>query len=160
LNTANFGFSHARGQNQVTPFEALPDSIVLMKGEGRNNAGAIVFGGAATTNVITSITPPNGSNLHYNQRRKFNFSDDLHITRGQHNLSMGAWFMLVHQIAFSSAQNNAGTVSYLGLREFLQDRPSQFQAAVNPQPLTFSSLESAWYFQDEMKLKRNLSLRL
>src|SRR5262245_8755072 len=32
LNTANFGFSHARGQNQVTPIEAFPESLVMLKG--------------------------------------------------------------------------------------------------------------------------------
>jgi hypothetical protein len=32
--------------------------------------------------------------------------------------------------------------------------------AVNPQPLTFTSLQAAWYFQDELKLKPNFTVRL
>src|SRR5437868_11124844 len=68
--------------------------------------------------------------------------------------------MRVRQTAFSSAQNHAGTASYNGLLEFLQDQPVQFLAAVNPQPLTFTSLEAAVYFQDEIKLKSNLTVRL
>src|SRR5262245_35345048 len=160
LNTATFGFSHARGQNQQKPLEAFPESLLMVTGEGRNVPGAIVFGGGATTNTPTSIVPPAGQNLHYNQRRNYTFSDDLRITHGNHNLSMGVWFMQVRQTAFSSAQNNAGTASYNGLVDFLHDNPVQFLVAVNPQALAFRSLESAFYFQDEIKLKPNLTVRL
>jgi hypothetical protein len=159
LNTAMFGFSHARGENQVKPYETFPESLLLMSGGGRNNPGAIVFGGGATANTPTSIAPPNGANLHYNQRRNYTASDDLRVTKGNHSLSMGVWFMRVQQIAFSSAQNNAGTASYNGLLEFLQDQPTQFLAGVNPQPLTFNSVEAAFYFQDEVKLRSNFTVR-
>src|SRR5207249_2936133 len=132
----------------------------MMTGEGKGAPGAFVFGGGATTNTPTSIVPPNGQNLHFNQRRNYSWSDDLRITRGKHSFSLGTWFMRVRQTAFSSAQNNAGTASYIGLTEFLQDTPVQFLAAVNPQPLTFTSLEAAVYFQDEIKLRPNLTVRL
>ena len=160
LNTAMFGVSHARGQNRQVPLEAFPESLLMMTGEGKGAPGAFVFGGGATTNTPTSIAPPAGQNLHYNQRRNYTLSDDLRITLGNHNLSMGAWFMRLRQIAFSSAQNNAGTASYNGLIDFLQDNPVQFLAAVNPQPLTFTSNEAAVYFQDEIKLRPNLTVRL
>ena len=160
LNTAMFGVSHARGTNSNLPLEAFPSSLLFMSGEGKGAPGAIVFGGSQTTNTASSIVPPNGQNLHYNQRRNYSWSDDLKMTRGRHNLSMGTWFQRLRQTAFSSAQNNAGTISYQGLLEFLQDRPTQFLAAVNPQPLTFTSLEAAVYFQDEIKLKPNLTVRL
>jgi len=160
LNTAMFGLSHARGQNRQVPLEAFPESLLMMTGEGKGAPGAFVFGGGATTNTPTSIAPPAGQNLHYNQRRNYTLSDDLRITLGNHSLSMGAWFMRVRQTAFSSAQNNAGTASYTGLIDFLRDTPVQFLAAVNPQPLTFTSLEAAAYFQDEIKLRPNLTVRL
>jgi hypothetical protein len=160
LNTAMFGVSHARGQNQQGPLEPFPSNLLLMTGEGKTMPGAFVFGGGATTNTPTSIVPPAGQNLHYNQRRNYTWSDDLKITRGKHSFAMGAWFMRLRQTAFSSAQNNAGTASYNGLIDFLQDNLTQFLAAVNPQPLTFTSLEAAVYFQDEVKLRPNLTVRL
>jgi len=160
LNTAMFGLSHARGQNRQVPLEAFPESLLMMTGEGKGAPGAFVFGGGATTNTPTSIAPPAGQNLHYNQRRNYTLSDDLRITLGSHSLSVGAWFMRLRQTAFSSAQNNAGTASYNGLLDFLQDNPVQFLAAVNPQPLTFTSNEAAVYFQDEIKLRPNLTVRL
>jgi len=160
LNTAMFGVSHARGQNSNLTLEPFPSNLLMMTGEGKGAPGAFVFGGGATTNTPTSIVPPNGQNLHFNQRRNYSWSDDLRITRGKHSFSLGTWFMRVRQTAFSSAQNNAGTASYIGLTEFLQDTPVQFLAAVNPQPLTFTSLEAAVYFQDEIKLRPNLTVRL
>jgi Carboxypeptidase regulatory-like domain len=160
LNTAMFGLSHARGTNSNLPLEPFPANLLMMTGEGKGAPGAFVFGGGATTNTPTSIVPPNGQNFHFNQRRNYSWSDDLRITRGNHSLSIGAWFMRVRQTAFSSAQNNAGTASYIGLLEFLQDNPFQFLAAVNPQPLTFTSNEAAVYFQDEIKLRPNLTVRL
>jgi len=65
----------------------------------------------------------------------------------------------------SLAQNNAvATHDHVHARgsrvDFLQDNPVQFLAAVNPQALTFTSLEAALYFQDEVKLRPNLTVRL
>src|SRR5881296_1561288 len=73
---------------------------------------------------------------------------------------MGVWFQLVQQGVFSSVQNNAGTLTYPTLLAMLQDRPTQFQAAPGPVPLNFRTTESAWYFQDEFKLRPNLTVRL
>src|SRR5206468_8941991 len=42
----------------------------------------------------------------------------------------------------------------------LQDIPSQFNVIRNPVALGYRSTEGAWYFQDEMKLRSNLTLRL
>ncbi len=103
---------------------------------------------------------PNGQNLNYNARRNFSFSDDVKLTKGTHSFSFGAWFQRVEQTAFSSGQNNAGTVTYPTLLAFLQDRPTQFTTQTKPTELIFSSMQAAWYFQDEIKLRSNLTLRL
>jgi len=73
---------------------------------------------------------------------------------------MGVWFMWVQQTAFSSMPASAGSVSYDTLLAFLQDQPSQLSAMTNPTPLKFRSTEAAWYLQDEIKLRPNLTVRL
>jgi outer membrane receptor protein involved in Fe transport len=87
-------------------------------------------------------------------------SDDLRLTKGIHSLSFGAWFQRVEQTAFSSGQNNAGTVTYPTLPAFLQDRPTRFITQTRPTELVFRSTQAAWYFQDEVKLRPNVTLRL
>src|SRR5213594_3308916 len=160
VNIANFGYSSARARQKAPPVAPFPDGLLFLSGGGRNNPGAIVIGGETVTVGASALIAPNGQNLNYNARRNFSFSDDLKLTKGIHSFSFGAWFQRVEQTAFSSGQNNAGTVSYPTLLAFLQDRPTQFNTQTKPTELIFSSKEAAWYFQDEMKLRPNLTVRL
>ncbi|OLE86145.1 MAG: hypothetical protein AUG08_15645 [Acidobacteria bacterium 13_1_20CM_2_55_15] len=160
VNVANFGYSSARSQQKAPPVAPFPDGLLFLSGGGRNNPGAIVIGGGTVTVGASALIAPNGQNLNYNARRNFSFSDDLKLTKGIHSFSFGAWFQRVEQTAFSSGQNNAGTVSYPTLLAFLQDRPTQFNTQTKPTELIFSSKQAAWYFQDEMKLRPNLTVRL
>src|SRR5438046_2508922 len=43
---------------------------------------------------------------------------------------------------------------------YLQQIPAQFNNVQDPLPLGYLSTEVAWYFQDEMKLRSNLTVRL
>src|SRR5262245_26952050 len=160
VNVANFGYSSARARQKAPPVTPFPDGLLFLSGGGRDNPGSIVIGGGTTTVGASALIAPNGQNLNYNARRNFSVSNDLKLTKGIHSFSFGAWIQRVEQTAFSSGQNNAGTVTYPTLLAFLQDRPSQFNTQTKPTELTFSSKQAAWYFQDEMKLRRNLTLRL
>lgn len=160
LGVGTFGYSRARADRATTPDEPFPDNLLLMAGGDRNNPGSISLGGAAATAQASSFTPASGSNSLFGQRQNFSGSYDMTITRGIHNLKMGVWFQKIQQNSFSSGQNNAGTVQYTTLINFLQDKPRRFRAAPNPIELMFRSTEAAWYFQDEMKLLPNLTVRL
>jgi len=160
LNIASFGFSSARATTQAPPVAPFPDNLLFLKGGSRNNPGSVIIGGGTSTVQASVLIAPNGQNLAYNARRNFSFSDDLKLTRGIHNLSLGGWFQRVEQTAFSSGQNNAGAITYPTLLAFLQDRPTQFRTQTKPTELIFRSLQAAWYFQDEMKLRPNLTVRL
>jgi hypothetical protein len=160
LNLANFGFSRASASGFATPSEPFPDSLLFMSGGDRNNPGAIVIGGGSGTAGASTFTSANGRNLVTGFRQQFTGSNDLRMTRGLHNLSLGVWFMKIEQQTFSSNQNNAGTMTYPTLLAFLQDRPTQFTGVPSPTPMNFRSTEAAWYLQDEMKLRPNLTLRL
>src|SRR5213594_3576913 len=160
VNIANFGYSSARARQKAPPVTPFPDGLLFLSGGGRNNPGSIVIGGGTVTVGASALIAPNGQNLNYNARRNFSFSDDVKLTKGIHSFSFGGWFQRVEQTAFSSGQNNAGTVSYQTLLAFLQDRPTQFNTQTKPTELIFSSKQAAWYFQDEMKLRPNLTVRL
>ncbi len=75
-------------------------------------------------------------------------------------MSAGVWVQRIHENSFGSAQFSAGGVSYSNMVTFLQDIPSQFNLNRNPVPIGHRSLEAAWYFQDEIKLRPNLTMRL
>jgi hypothetical protein len=160
VNTGTFGYARAWADQDATPTEPFPDSLLFMKGGNRNNPGALIIGGGTSTAQASTFTSANGQNPLNSSRQNFTGSDDLRVTRGRHNLSMGGWLQRVEQGVFSSVQNNAGTLTYPTLLAMLQDRPTQFQAAPAPVPLLFRTTEAAWYFQDEVKLRPNLTVRL
>src|SRR5436309_4422684 len=126
VNVANFGFSSTRAKNLAPPIAPFPDGLLFLSGGGRHNPGAVIIGGGSTTVGASALIAPNGQNLNYNARRNFSVSDDVKLTKGIHSLGFGAWVQRVEQTAFSSGQNNAGTVTYPTLLAFLQDRPTRF----------------------------------
>jgi hypothetical protein len=90
----------------------------------------------------------------------FSASDDVHLIRGIHSFSAGAWVQGVQQNLSGPAQNVAGTAAYASLMALLQDSLNAFNANVLVTPEGYRSKEAAWYVQDEIKLRPNLTLRL
>src|SRR5881409_389391 len=160
VNTANFGWSRAWADQTADPLVPFPDSLIFLSGPGRKAPGALIIGGGTATAQASTFTSANGQNPFNSSRQNFMASNDLRMTKGRHGLSMGVWFQTVEQGLFSSNQNNAGTLTYPTLLAMLQDRPSQMQVYPGATPLTFRMLEAAWYFQDEIKLRPNLTVRL
>ena len=160
LGIGTFGYSKATSDRQGVPEEPFPDSLLLMAGGDRNNPGAFTIGGGSGTAQAAAFLVANGSNLLYNRRDIFSGSYDVTLTRGSHNLKMGVWYQRLRQASFSSGQNNAGTAQFATLLSFLQDKPTSFSAAPNPIELQYRTSQAAWYIQDEIKVRPNLTVRL
>jgi hypothetical protein len=160
LNVATFGHTRARAQEQSVGINPIPESLVFVRGETRNSPGAITIGGSASANQASTIVAPQPQNPVYGARQYYSGSNDLSVTRGRHNLKMGAWLQRVQQTGFSAGQNNAGTAVYPTLLSFLQDQPTSFIFSSDPTELNFRQMAGAWYFQDELKLRPNLTVRL
>ncbi len=157
LNTATVGFSRNYATQVVAARVAIPASLVFLAG---GNPGSIIIGGGAVTVVSSAFTPANGGNPQAQARNYYTWSDDLHLTGGKHSWSAGVWVQRIHQNTAGSGQASGGNVAYPTVLAMLQDQPSQFILNRNPIPVGFRTTEGAWYLQDEMKLKSNLTLRL
>jgi hypothetical protein len=157
VNSATLGWARnwaTQVQNPVTP---IPDNLIFLPG---GNPGSITIGGGATTVAASSIVPANGINPVRGVREYYTLSDDVHFRIGRHSFSTGGWIQRIHQNLLGAAQNSAGGASYTTLLTFLQDNLSQFNLNRNPVGLGYRTTEAAWYLQDEMKLRSNLTLRL
>src|SRR5690242_11678270 len=154
VNTARVGFSRASyfftGETPVN----VPGWVT------GNPIGAIVIGGGTALNGASQISPAGtnaGSNL-TTTRNLFTYEDHLNISRGAHQIQLGAWFQQI-QANDNLAQYQYGQASFSSLTSFLQGTVSTFTVIPAPTRLNWRSLESAGYIEDTIKLKPNLELR-
>src|SRR2546425_3638241 len=157
LNSFTAGVSRSWSTLVTNPAVSIPSNLIFLPG---GNPGSIIIGGGAVTVVASAYTPANGTNQAIGARNHFTYADDLHITKGKHSWSMGAWVQRVHQNQAGAAQASAGNVAYPTVLAMLQDQPSQFIINRAPLGVGFRTTEGAYYVQDEMKLRSNLTLRL
>ena len=156
LNTATLGFSRAAFNYNSFPLASFPSSVSFVTGGG---PGGIVIGGGVTTTGVAAITsagPNNAANV-WNRRNLFTYTDSLQISKGKHQISAGVWFQRI-QDNENTASRRLGQASFTSLQTFLQGTVTTFQVVPAPNELGWRSLFGAWYFQDTIKLRPNLTL--
>ena len=156
LNKVTFGFSRGAFYFNTGTTVDLPGWI-----HAGQPVGAVVVGGGTTLNGASQITNGGtnaGSNLRA-VRNLFTVSDQLTISRGIHVFNFGAWFERI-QANDSLVQDQYGQISFTNLQAFLQGKVSTYTYAPGYTPLSWRSLEAAWYAQDTIRLNPNFELRV
>jgi hypothetical protein len=158
LNTATVGFSRASFALASVPLASIPANLSFVNGLG---PGGIVVGGGATTTAngaITSAGPNNAAGV-ANHRNLFTYQDDLRVSRGMHEFSAGVWFQRL-QDNEDSASRQLGQATFFSLTTFLQGMigNTPFQVVPLHTELGWRSLFGAWYVEDSIKVRRNLTL--
>lgn len=160
LNTARVGYSRAGYFFSGEPTPGTPATTVpgLLAGLP---VGAVVVGGSAASNPQASIGlagSNNGSNLSI-ARNLYTFEDRVTLTRGRHQLTFGAWFQ-----QFQSNENIAlsqyGQATFSSLTQFLSGTVGTFLFNPTPTPLNWRSSFAAFYAEDVIRLRRNLTVSL
>jgi len=157
LNSLTAGFS--RAAFQLTSSSLGPPSSGLSFVAGAGPGGIVVGGGITTTggnNTITSAGPNNAAGV-WNRRNLFTVSDNVQITRGRHHMSLGVWFQRM-QDNEDTASRQLGQATFTSLTTFLQGTVSSFQVVPSANEVGWRSLFGAWYFQDSIQLRPNLTL--
>ncbi len=157
LNTFRAGFSRAGFNLDSSLLASFPPSLDFVTGAGPG--GIVVGGGVSTTasGTITSAGPNNAAGV-WNRRNLFTYTDDLQISKGIHQISVGVWFQRM-QDNEDSASRHLGQATFSNLTKFLQGTVSTFQVVPSPNELGWRSLFGAWYAEDDIKLRRNLTIR-
>jgi hypothetical protein len=159
LNSFVAGFSRAGFANNSSPqstFAVGTGPFVLGRGPG----GIVIGGGISTTTngTITSAGPNNASSV-WNERNLFTFTDSIQISRGIHQISFGVWLQRM-QDNEDTASRQLGQATFGSLLTFLQGTVSTFQVVPTATELGWRSLMGAWYVQDAIKLRPNLTLQV
>ena len=157
VNVATFGFARTFSTNVISPVAPVDSSLLFLPG---GNPGSIIIGGGIFTVQASTVVPADSQNPTVGARNYFTESDDLHWTKGKHSVSGGVWLQRVQSNLAGAPQGGAGNVAYATVLTFLQDKPTQVLLVRNPVMVGYRSLEGAWYIQDEIKLRSNLTVRL
>ena len=158
LNRFSAGYSRAGFGYDSFPLAPFPSNLSFVTGAG---PGGLVIGGGATTTGVASITaagPNNAANV-WNRRNLFTYSDSILVSHGIHQISAGVWFQRLRDNE-NTASRRLGQASFASLTTFLQGTVTTFQVVPNPNELGWRSLFGAWYLQDAIKLRRNLTLQI
>jgi hypothetical protein len=157
LNTVSAGFSRASFSLASVLLASFPSNLSFITGGG---PGGIVVGGGATTTANGSITSagPNNAAGVANHRNLFTWADTVQISKGIHQISAGVSFERL-QDNEDSASRQAGQATFASLTTFLQGTVTSFQVVPVHSELGWRSLVGAWYVEDSIKLRHNLTLR-
>lgn len=157
LNTFRFGFS--RAAFDFDSFSLLPyaPDLSFVSGEA---PGGIVIGGSLTTTGAAALTPagPNNAANVRTHRNLFTWSDDVQASRGPNQFAAGIWFQRV-QNNDDTASTTLGLANFSDLQTFLQGEVSSFNVVPSRTELGWRTLLGAWYFEDTIRLRPNLSLQ-
>ncbi|HLJ24551.1 MAG TPA: carboxypeptidase-like regulatory domain-containing protein [Candidatus Acidoferrales bacterium] len=162
LNKATFGFS--RGAFYFNSGVTGTAASVPGAWAGTTGAavpGAVVIGGGTTLNGASALTNGGtnaGSNLSA-VRNLFTWTDQVSMTRGKHLFNFGVWFERV-QANDNLIQDQYGQASFNNLQTFLQGAISTYTTASAATPMSWRSLEGAFYAQDAIKLTPSVELSL
>jgi len=151
LNTFRAGFSRAGFNFDSATFATFPASLSFVQGA---QPGNIAINGGITS-------AGNSSNAGaWNRRNLFTYADDVQITKGIHQLSAGVWLQWV-QDNEDVVSKRLGIATFGTLTNFLQGTLINNGFSVVPihTELGWRSLFGAWYVQDQIKLRRNLTFQ-
>ncbi|HEY2120198.1 MAG TPA: carboxypeptidase-like regulatory domain-containing protein [Candidatus Acidoferrum sp.] len=156
LNKATFGFSRGAFYFNSGTTVNLPSWI-----KDGQPVGAIVVGGGTTLNGASQITNGGtnaGSNLRA-ARNLYTESDQITFSRGKHLFSFGGWLQQL-QSNDSLVQDQYGQVSFTNLQTFLQGTVSTYTYAPGYTPLSWRSIEGAFYAEDVIKVTHSWEIRI
>jgi hypothetical protein len=156
LNTATVGFSRASFGLGSVALVSFPANLSFVT---RAGPGGIVVGGGATTTANGSITSagPNNAAGVSNHRNLFTYQDDVRISHGIHQISVGIWFQRL-QDNEDTASRQLGQATFASLTTFLQGTVTNFQVIPQHTELGWRSLFGAWYVEDSIRLRHNLTV--
>ncbi len=158
LNTLNLGFSRAGFNLDSVPLQSFPTSDTFVTGGG---PGGIVVNGGVTTTGIAGLTAagPNNAAGSWNRRNLFSYNDAIEITHGIHQISAGVQIQRLRDNE-DSASRQLGVATFASLTTLLQGTASTFQVIPDPNELGWRNVMGAWYFEDSIRLRKNLTVRL
>jgi hypothetical protein len=160
LNIARLGYSRAAYFYTGEPTPGTPAASVGSFVAGKP-VGTVVVGGSAAANPAAQVSQAGsntGSDLHI-ARNLDTLEDHVTLIEGRHDVSAGVWMQPL-QANEDLALTQFGQATFTGLQQFLQGTVGSFLYDPTPTEMNWQSLLGAWYVQDVVRARPNLSVSL
>jgi hypothetical protein len=157
LNVVRVGYSRAAYFYTGEPTPGTPAASAGGFVAGKP-VGTVVVGGSAAANPSAQVSQAGsntGSDLHI-ARNLYTYEDHVTLTRGRHNVSAGVWLQPL-QANEDLALTQFGQATFTGLQQFLTGTVGTFTYDPAPTEMNWRSLLGAWYVQDVVRLRPNLT---
>ena len=153
VSIARLGFTRANYLTESVNLVPIPQDLAFVTGgvQGQITIGAI-------GNTVLAGSGNQSPAMHFH-RNLFTYSDDIQVVKGKHQISIGAWFQRIQQNDYDQLRG-AGTATFSNLTTLLQGTVATFTVAPRAVENGWRSWEGAWYAQDAIQLRRNLTVRL
>jgi hypothetical protein len=150
LNTFRAGFSRAGFNYDYAASATFPSSLSFVSGA---QPGVL---------AVNSGLTGGGGNLNdgvWDRRNLYTYANEIQITKGIHQISAGGWLQWV-QDNEDLASRRLGDATFSTLTTLLQGTLVNFQVVPDHNALGWRSLFGAWFVQDAMRLRPNLTLSI
>ena len=158
INSFTAGFSRILNDSSTATVVSFPSNLDFVVGEV---PGTVAIGSAGNVNNSTSLTSVNGGSAQPTifNRNLFTYSDGLQIVRGKHQISVGAWFQRVQANEYDPLKSS-GQATFTNILSLLQGQVSDYSITQITTEMGWRSWLGAWYVQDSIQLRPNLTLRI
>ena len=157
INTFTAGFSRTLSLSTSPPLVSIPANLYFVQGSVSPGSFGIGSAGGQSSQGITqagAISP-----FASFARNLFTYTDGTQIVKGKHQISAGVWFQRVRSND-DDPLIGSGQATFSSIQSLLQGTVSTFQIAPNTIPQAWRLWEGAWYVQDSIQLRSNLTLRV
>ena len=154
VNTFTTGFSRAHYENLENQTSTFPANLSYVTGRP---PGTIMLGGNINTSTISQ--PGNQNPFALFVRNLFTANDSVQVVKGKHQFSFGGWFQKTQDNDNDPLRGN-GSASFANYETLLQGTVASFTVASKTVENGWRNWEGAWFVQDSIQLRPNLTVRL
>ncbi|MBI1760285.1 MAG: TonB-dependent receptor [Acidobacteria bacterium] len=143
-----FGGGTTGGKGQIPEVEKIDQAFARLTTTFTAANGAAVLGVGPATNL------PQGRNV-----ESYQFSDNLAMTRGNHQMKLGADIRKLKNTA-PFLPNVNGNFQFDNLTQFAANTPTTLTVALGPSTLKYDEVDQFYYFQDDWRFRPNITFNL
>ncbi len=143
-----FGGGGSGGPGNIPAIEELNKAVTFM------NIGGITAGGRSLLSVGPATNLPQGRDV-----KSYQYTDTISLTAGNHQIKGGFDFRKLDNFA-PFLPNINGNYLFGNLTQLAANTPTNLTVGLGPSDLVYGEFDQYYFFQDDWRIRPNLTLNL